>query len=186
MPYIPGFLAYREVEPIVDLIQNQIKLNPEITPNFIMVDGNGMLHARKFGLACHVGVLTDISTIGISKNYYDFHDKIQSPEPTSDSDFILQNQTKIDHKEALKENLKCAGDILRIHHPEDNTVVGYALKGSDKAERCIYVSVGHKISLLKAKNIALRTCEFKIPEATRQADILSRDYIRNLLQSVST
>ena len=73
MPYIPGFLAYREVEPIVDLIQNQIKLNPEITPNFIMVDGNGMLHARKFGLACHVGVLTDISTIGISKNYYDFH-----------------------------------------------------------------------------------------------------------------
>ena len=180
MPYIPGFLAYREVDPIVDLIQNQIKLNPEITPNFIMVDGNGMLHARKFGLACHVGVLTDISTIGISKNYYDFHETY-SPEPNVSD---VQKQAKIDHKEALKENLKCAGDILKIHHPKDNTVVGYALKGSDKAERCIYVSVGHKISLLKAKNIALRTCEFKIPEATRQADILSRDYIRNLLQSV--
>ena len=69
-PYVPGFLAFREVKHLVDLI-NDLKVNaPQFTPQVILVDGNGILHVKGFGLACHLGVLVDIPTIGCSKNVF--------------------------------------------------------------------------------------------------------------------
>ena len=170
-PYIPGFLAFREVDPIVELVKKQIETSPTLTPDFLVIDGNGRLHSRKFGLACHIGVLLDLPTIGIAKNFYSLSDQVeQNPK-----------KSREDHKNDLKEALKHFGDELAIVHPNDGEVVGLAIKTSDKAEkRCVYVSVGHKISLKKAKSLALRTCQYKIPEPTRQADILSREFVRNM------
>ena len=66
-PYIPGFLAFREVNHLVDLINELKKNKPEYIPQVILVDGNGILHNNGFGLASHLGVLIDIPTIGCSK-----------------------------------------------------------------------------------------------------------------------
>ena len=166
-------MAFREVEPMVDLIKNQMENHPELTPDYLMVDGNGILHKRKFGLACHVGTLTNLPTIGVSKNFYAFVDN------SEDCD---SKRVRDEHKEILKEHLKIFGDTLEIRHPEDDQKVGLALKSSkdSNAKKCIYVSIGHKISLLKAKEIVMKTCLYKIPEPTRQADVLGREYIRNL------
>ena len=66
-PYIPGFLAFREVGFFVELIERARK-NGKV-PDIIMVDGNGTLHPRGFGVACHLGVLTSIPYIGVAKNF---------------------------------------------------------------------------------------------------------------------
>ena len=61
--YIPGFLSYREAPPIVEAY-NMLKATPDI----VMVDGNGILHPRRFGIASHLGILLDKITIGVAKN----------------------------------------------------------------------------------------------------------------------
>jgi deoxyribonuclease V len=61
-PYIPGFLSYREAMP---LIETYHKL--ETKPDILLIEGNGILHPRKFGVASHVGILLDKPTIGVTK-----------------------------------------------------------------------------------------------------------------------
>ena len=59
-PYIPTYLAYRELPILQDLIKNE-------KPDVVIIDGNGLLHPRFFGIACHFGVLNRIPTIGVAK-----------------------------------------------------------------------------------------------------------------------
>ena len=62
-PYIPGFLSYREAPAIIEAF-NKLENKPDV----LLVDGHGIAHPRKIGLASHVGLLLDIPTIGIAKN----------------------------------------------------------------------------------------------------------------------
>ena len=69
-PYIPGFLAFKEV-PIYTILFNRLRQNaPELYPELMLVDGNGILHTRNFGCASHVGVLFDVPTIGVGKTVF--------------------------------------------------------------------------------------------------------------------
>ena len=61
-PYIPGYLCYREL-PVIELVMKNIKT----PPNILMLDGNGILHPRKCGIACHVGIKYNIPSIGVAK-----------------------------------------------------------------------------------------------------------------------
>ncbi|MBN2457595.1 endonuclease V [Candidatus Woesearchaeota archaeon] len=61
-PYIAGFLSYREAVPTVETY-HKLELDPDV----MIIEGNGILHPRKMGLASHVGLLTDKPTIGVSK-----------------------------------------------------------------------------------------------------------------------
>lgn len=62
VPYIPGYLSYREAPAIVETV-NELEQKPDI----LMVDGHGISHPRRIGLASHVGLLLDIPTIGVAK-----------------------------------------------------------------------------------------------------------------------
>jgi len=70
LPYVSSYLAFREIEPYVNLVNKQTTIRPDITPAVILVDGNGLLHVRRAGIACFVGVKTGIPTIGVGKNFY--------------------------------------------------------------------------------------------------------------------
>ena len=63
MPYIPGFLSFREAPAIIEAF-NLLEQRPDI----LLVDGNGILHPRKIGLASHVGISLNVPTIGVAKN----------------------------------------------------------------------------------------------------------------------
>ena len=63
MPYVPGFLSYRESPVIVEAF-NKLKTRPDI----LMVDGNGILHQRRIGMASHLGLLLDQVTLGVAKS----------------------------------------------------------------------------------------------------------------------
>ena len=68
VPYIPGFLAYREMSVYRQLLLNLRTTHPECMPQLLLVDGHGRLHPRHFGSACSLGLEVDIPTIGIGKN----------------------------------------------------------------------------------------------------------------------
>jgi deoxyinosine 3'endonuclease (endonuclease V) len=70
VPYIKSFLAFREIEPLELMIKRQKDRDPDMTPLAILVDGNGILHARHAGIACFLGVRTGIPTIGVGKKLY--------------------------------------------------------------------------------------------------------------------
>uniref|UniRef100_A0A8D1HSL5 Endonuclease V n=1 Tax=Sus scrofa TaxID=9823 RepID=A0A8D1HSL5_PIG len=66
-PYVSGYLAFREVPFLVDAVQRLQEKDPQLMPQVLFVDGNGVLHHRGFGVACHLGVLTDVPCIGVAK-----------------------------------------------------------------------------------------------------------------------
>lgn len=68
VPYVPGFLAFREAPVLLLLLDNMKKRANHFYPQVLMVDGNGLLHPRGFGLASHIGVLANLTTIGVGKN----------------------------------------------------------------------------------------------------------------------
>ncbi|MBB5959982.1 deoxyribonuclease V [Saccharothrix tamanrassetensis] len=61
-PYVPGLFAFRELPPLLRALS---KLT--VTPDLLVCDGQGLAHPRRFGLACHIGVVTDLPSVGVAK-----------------------------------------------------------------------------------------------------------------------
>lgn len=135
-PYIPGLFSFRELPVIVKAIQ---QLN--ISPDIIVCDGQGIAHPRRFGLACHLGVLFDIPAIGCGKTRLTG----EAVEPGNERG---SHTPLIDGDEII-------GSVLR-------TQTGI---------KPVYVSIGHRISLATARDwILTLSPRYRLPETTRQAD----------------
>lgn len=138
-PYVPGYLSFREI-PAVLAAMERLKTKPDL----LLCDGQGIAHPRRFGLACHLGVLTDIPSIGVAKSrLIGAHDALPRPKgswvPLLDEGEII-------------------GAVLR-------TRVGV---------KPVYVSVGHRVSLETAIEYVLRcTAKYRLPETTRWAHKLA-------------
>lgn len=134
MPYIPGFLNFREGPALMAAYQ-KIKTRPQL----MMVDGNGIAHPRRMGLASYIGVMLDMCTVGCAKNPF-----YSSNKPKAQ---------KGSYTPFLNENLE---------------LVGYCLR-SRTGVKPIYVSPGNHIDFRTARNITLSCCRYKIPEPLRIA-----------------
>ena len=155
-PYIPGFLAFREVKHFVNLIENLKKNAPQYIPQVILVDGNGVFHNKGFGLASHLGVLVDIPTIGCGKTV-----------------FAVDGITKRKVENINYYNLKKKGDSKALIG-KSGIKWGYALKSTNEYDDPMIISIGHKISNETALKIAKSTCIYRIPEPIRLSDKISR------------
>lgn len=134
-PYVPGLLSFREAPALLSALARLKSL-----PDVLIVDGHGWAHPRRFGLACHLGVLLDLPTIGCAKA-------------------LLVG--KVGHLEAK------AGSTAEIK--ADGEVLGLAVR-TRKNVKPVYVSIGHKIDLLCAARIVLSCGRgYRLPEPTRQA-----------------
>ncbi|XP_029417210.1 endonuclease V isoform X4 [Nannospalax galili] len=120
-------------------------------------------HAPGFGVACHLGVLTELPCIGVAKKLLQVDG--------------LENNAL--HKEKIRL-LQAGGDTFPLVGGS-GTVLGMALKSHDHCIKPLYVSVGHRMSLEAAVRLTYRCCRFRAPEPVRQADIRSREYIRRTL-----
>lgn len=139
MPYIPGLLSFREV-PAAIAAYRQLKQHPDL----IMVDGQGIAHPRRLGVASHLGLWLDKPTIGVAKKRLCG----QHLEPSSQKGSTVP--------------LKDKGEII-----------GAVLRSKDNINP-LYLSIGHRISLETACQwVNACLTKYKLPEPTRQADRLA-------------
>ncbi|XP_034268687.1 endonuclease V [Pantherophis guttatus] len=163
-PYVAGFLAFREVPFLLEAVQRLETQKPGLKPQVLLVDGNGILHHRGFGIACHLGVLTDLPCIGVAKN-------LLQVEGLANDEL---------HKKQIQD-LQAGGDAFPLTSTSGK-ILGMALRSCAKSTKPVYISVGHKISLLSAVRLVHSCCKYRIPEPIRQADIRSREYIRKHME----
>ncbi|NWU89931.1 ENDOV Endonuclease, partial [Upupa epops] len=159
-PYEAGFLAFREVPFLVEAVQRLQQEKPELEPQVLLVDGNGLLHHRGFGVACHLGVLTDLPCIGVAKNLLHV-------------DGLARDEL---HREQVR-SLQRAGDSFPLTGTSGR-LLGMVLRSHSKSSRPLYISVGHRVCLETAVRLVQSCCRYRIPEPIRQADIRSRQYLR--------
>ena len=161
LPYMAGFLAFREVEPLQYLISKIREDYPDDVPQIIFVDGNGVLHFRRCGLASHLGVVCDIPCVGSAKK------------------LLAVDGLVPEELEAELENRKSAANELMPLRGKTGDLLGYACLTGKDVFHPIFISAGHRISQESAARLVRSMCPTRIPEPIRQADLLSREYIRN-------
>ena len=135
-PYISGYLGFREVHALLKA-WDQIPVKPGV----VILDGQGITHPRRMGIASHFGVLTDHATIGCAKNMMYGH-------------FPNLGNSKFSNSKILSPG---------------NEHLGYALRTKDNVNE-VYISPGHKMSVLDSLDI-MKKCvkQHRLPEPTRQA-----------------
>ena len=138
-PYVPGYLSFREIPAILAALP---KL--KITPDLILCDGQGLAHPRRLGLACHLGVLLDMPTIGVAKS------------------LLIGKHEEVPLEKGSQKPLM-----------DKDETIGVVLRSRTKVKP-IYVSIGHKISLPTAvEYVNGCLTKYRLPETTRWADKLA-------------
>jgi deoxyribonuclease V len=138
-PYVPGLLSFREAPAILAALDELERL-----PDLLVCDGQGLAHPRRFGIACHLGVLTGLPAIGVAKKRL-IGTHGEPPE--------------------------ARGEWVSLMHKGD--VVGAVLR-SRAGVKPIYVSSGHRVSLETAVDLVMGcTTRYRLPETTRRADKLA-------------
>ena len=137
-PYIPGLLSFREIPALLkawDIL--------EIKPDVLMVDGHGIAHPRRLGIATHFGLATDSCTIGVAKKRLVGKFTEPSPEAGSFSTLMFGKET-----------------------------LGYVYR-TKKNVKPVFVSPGHKTDLPFVLEMVKKVSgKYRIPEPTRQAHLL--------------
>jgi len=134
-PYVPGLLSFRETPLILAACERLSNV-----PDLVLVDGQGIAHPRRFGLASHVGLLLDLPTVGCAKS-------------------ILCGV-----HQPLGEEAGSQAELL-----DKGELVGAALR-TKSGVKPVYVSVGHRIDLASALEWVLKCCRgYRLPEPARLA-----------------
>lgn len=143
-PYVPGLLSFREL-PIIESLWERLAERPDV----LIFDGHGYAHPRRFGLACHGGVVLGVPSIGCAKSLL-----VGSHGPLGAE----------------------RGATAPIVHREE--VVGMAVRTRARV-RPVYVSIGHRMDLPTAVEIVLSAApRYREPETTRAAHRLVNDLRR--------
>jgi len=142
-PYVPGLLSFRE-SPLIIAACEEL----EAIPDLILVDGQGIAHPRRLGLASHLGLLWDKPTIGCAKSRLCGQHKAVPSEPGSYAE--------------ITDNGEVIGAVLRTR--------------ANVAP--LYISIGHKVDLETAVSWVLRCCRGqRLPEPTRLAHVAASGHL---------
>jgi deoxyribonuclease V len=139
-PYVPGYLSFREL-PALAAAWERLRHRPDV----VVFDAHGYAHPRRFGVACHGGVLLDLPSIGCAKTMF------------------------VGEHGPLGQERGATAEIV-----DRGEVVGVALRTRDRCNP-VYVSVGHRMDLDTAVSLILRLSLFRQPETTRRAHQLVND-----------
>ena len=137
-PYIPGLLSFREAPALLEAL-GRLRRRPDL----LVVDGHGIAHPRRLGIAAHIGLWVDIPTVGCAKSR-------------------LTGMYS-----AVGEN---PGATRALSDKDD--IIGMAVRTRRRANP-LFVSTGHRIDLAGAVRLVQRMGRgYRLPEPTRQAHLL--------------
>ena len=145
-PYIPGLLSFRELPLLVSAF-NKLSNKPDL----ILVDGQGLAHPRRLGIASHLGLFLDIPTIGCAKSRLcGTHKLLTSNKPGSYTQLI-----------------------------DNDEVIGVVLRTKSKSKP-LYISIGHKIDLPSSIHWVKKCLKgYRLPEPCRMAHLAADNKILN-------
>ncbi|ALD21699.1 deoxyribonuclease V [Hymenobacter sp. DG25A] len=147
MPYVPGFLSFREAP---NLLLAYAKLHQK--PDVIMVDGHGIAHPRRMGIAAHLGVLLNKPTFGVAKQK--LTGTYTEPDSTKGSISPLTDKS---------------GELL-----------GEVIRSKDNVNP-LFLSPGHRCDQATATRLTLACLRgYKLPEPTRLADYWAEEFKKEL------
>jgi deoxyribonuclease V len=140
-PYVPGLLSFREI-PLTLKALEKLTLEPDL----VLVDGQGIAHPRRIGLASHLGLFLNTPTIGCAKSPLWGQFKLPGINP---------------------------GDYSHILD-KDGEIIGAVVRTKSETKP-LYISVGHMIDLASAIKWVLNCCRgYRLPDPTRQAHLASK------------
>jgi len=139
-PYIPSYLAFRELPPLLAALRS---LPSE--PSLLFVDGHGILHPAKCGIAAQLGITAKIPTIGVGKSY-----------------LVGEINSKTIRKGAAVP-VRFGGKIM-----------GYAFRSSE-SRHPILISPGNLITPKTALRLTRAVCLSRVPEPIRQAHVIATE-----------
>jgi len=138
-PYVPGLLSFREIPVILEAL-SRLKTHPDL----LLCDGQGIAHPRRFGIACHLGILVAIPAIGVAKTRL------------------------IGTHGAVPERRGNWTELLDQHE-----VIGAVLRSRERVKP-LFISPGHRISLTSSLKYVMQcVTRYRLPETTRAAHKLS-------------
>lgn len=139
LPYIPGYLSFRELPALLAAWQ-QLQQRPDL----VLVDGQGIAHPRRLGIASHFGVLADVATIGVAKNRL-----CGQFAPLSDAQ----------------------GALARLEDKDEQ--LGWVWRSKVRCKP-LFISSGHRISQQNALFWVQKCMAgYRLPEPTRWADTIA-------------
>lgn len=140
-PYIPGLLSFRELPAVIKAME-KLAYHPDL----LLCDGQGRAHPRRFGIACHLGLLADIPSVGVGKTR------------------LCGTHDPVAEERGAWRPLLDKGEIIG------------AVVRTRTGVKPVYISAGHRISLHTAIDYVLNcTTRFKLPETIRQAHKYASD-----------
>ena len=134
-PYVPGLLSFRELPAVLKALHKLSEV-----PDLFLCDGQGYSHPRRFGIACHLGVLTDVPSVGVGK-------------------------TRLIGTHMAVANRRGAWQPLI----DGKEIIGAVVRTRINVKP-VYISIGHRVNLESAIDFVMRcTTRFRLPETTRMA-----------------
>jgi deoxyribonuclease V len=138
-PYVPGLLSFREIPAALEALASL-----QATPDLLLCDGQGFAHPRRFGLACHLGWILDVPSIGVAKSRL---------------------------VGSFEEPGAARGSWSRL--VDEGETIGAAVRTRANT-RPVFVSIGHRVGLRSAIALTLAcTPRYRLPETTRHAHRLA-------------
>lgn len=137
MPYVPGLLSFRELPALLAALERL----PH-APDLALVDGHGIAHPRRLGIAAHFGVVTGLPSVGVAKKV------------------LVGNSRTTLHD--------MRGAFTPLRHGSEQ--IGWMLRSKVRCNPLV-VSPGHRVSMASAPELVMRfTTSYRLPEPTRLAD----------------
>jgi deoxyribonuclease V len=138
-PYVPGLLSFREIPAVLEAM---LELNA--VPDLLLCDGQGIAHPRRFGIAAHLGLLTDIPAIGVAKSR------------------LIGTHPEVPSKK---------GSVVPLMDKNEQIGVVLRTRGNVKP---LYISPGHRVSITTAHRLVMEcVTRYRLPETTRRAHKLA-------------
>ncbi|KAA8491770.1 Endonuclease V [Porphyridium purpureum] len=163
VPYVPGYLAFREYPMVARCVAKLQMLRPELMNEMmLMIDGNGLWHPKGAGLACHVGVQCDLPTVGVAKNLYEIKGITKA---------ALQEARAAPHADT-------PAHVVLHAVANDGQRLGAAIYPVGPAKNPVFASAGHRVSLDVAILVTVWCMKYRVPEPTRLADQIGRALVR--------